>query len=149
MGGAQPLEHGDVPGASAPEPVVVADDDLRRAEARDDQVLHELFGRVTGELGREGDERGVVEPELSEDFLLLVRQREERRGNFGTHDAQGVRVEREEYGMAVSRAGAPPNLPQDRLVSEVNPIEGPHGDDRTPDVRGESVHAANTFFGWR
>ena len=49
--------------------------------------------------------------------------------------------------MAVPGARSAPDVAQDRLVSQVDPIEGPHGDDGVPDVPGEPTHATNTFFG--
>ena len=61
---------------SAPEPVVVAQDQLLHPEPRAQHVAHEIFGAETRELGREGDEvRGAASLSILIVLVLVLLAR--------------------------------------------------------------------------
>src|SRR5690242_12368879 len=109
--------------ASAPEPVVVAQDQLLHLEPRAQHVAHEIFGAETRELGREGDHLDPLDPERRDQRPLLVRQREQPRSRGRVHDLERVRIERHQHTRPPGGAPAPHDLAQHRAVPAMDSVE--------------------------
>ncbi len=115
-------------GSVAPEPVIVADDQLTQAEARQQDIPDELLGKVPREGARELQEDRVIEARQREGLLLLIGRGQQPGRGLGPHDRQGMRVEGDQHRDEPLRRGLLAHAVEHGPMAAVQPVERPDGD---------------------
>ena len=124
-------QAGVPPGATA-EAVVEADDDLARAQAAHQHVLHEGLGLDRRQLTGEGQHDGGAHARLGDQPQPLVQRGDGRRRAVGLQDLGRVTIERAGQGREAPGPGAGDGGAEDRAVGEMDAVEDAQRDRRRP-----------------
>ena len=125
--GAHALEQGHVALPVAPEVEVVAHHHGPGVEATDQDLGHELLGRLGRPLGVEVQHDGEVGPRRGQQGQLLVEVGEQQRGRARAHHAGGVAVEGDHGGKGADLPGRRAGPVDEAPVAQVHAVEGPDG----------------------
>ncbi len=140
VAGTEPLEGLDIAAAAPAEAVVVADDQLPHAAAADQHLPDETLRRVPGQLPVEPEEHGVVQPGLRQYLPPLDPAGQEQRRRLWIDHRQRVRLEGNQDALPPRDTGPLDDLPQHREMTQVHPVEGADGDDRSLGVLRQQRH---------
>src|SRR5690606_36353372 len=133
--------------AAAAKAVVVADDEVTQAKARDEDLLDETLRLEGRKRPVEAEEDGIGQSGLREDLHLFDGRREQRRRGVGPDDAQRMRVERDEDAGTVALARALHHALQQFPVPAMHAVERTDREDGAR-MREWWCHT-NTLFGSR
>jgi hypothetical protein len=99
-------QHTDVPRPLAAEAMIVANEELAHPITPPQNELHEILGRVGGQVGGKRHHRHVIDTCLGENLEFLVVGREQERRSGGIDDFQGVRIKGQENARNLERPRA-------------------------------------------
>ncbi len=101
---------------------VRADHHELRSERADEDLGHEILGRLGCPCLVETDHDRTVDRALGEQFELLLEVRQLQRSRVGSYDGCRMAVESDDLGHQAGRERALLQVPQEHLVAEVYPV---------------------------
>ena len=138
-------EELDVATPVAPEVEVLPHYDQPGAQAADEHLVDEVFGRLVGPVLVEVEHERVVDARNGQPFELLIGVGEQLRRRLGAHDGCRMAVEGHDGGGAPQGGSAPANLLDHRPVAEMHAVVGADRDRRPRDRHRAGSHVAKHF----
>ncbi len=126
--GAQAAQQLDVAAAAVPEVEVLPHHDEAGRQLVDEDLLHEVLGRLLGPGQVEGDDDRAIDAAVGQQLQLLLQAGQLLGRGLGPHHRGRVAVEGDHHGGEAGGFRPGRQVAQEGAVPEVDPVVGPDGD---------------------